>query len=423
MDVLDHLAGEIGQKAGLQHRAGAIHPHLAVRGGGQEEKTVVPDPTGLHVPLDDLGGQGDRLAQVGAVGADDESHVGDVQEVEPPTDAEHPLLMIDVQLTLLPAHLGDVADISFHQRKKIVHNSLGHVGAEGPHRPAELVLAGFLQRRHVQGTLPLPVKDQGIFVRLEPADHRIDRLVRIAENLLDLPPDLAGVPEGGVAVEAEAGAPPRPAPFGIMVGDQKEDFFPAAYRLVDRVEDDLSQVRPPQVEHPPQIADRQDDPQGRLRGAGNMDAPVHAFENDDQGRVTGQVLLEGELGFRAGIDGRVLPVEVENPLDPLFDTPASVPVQHRIVPPCGRADDFYKIEHYSIGNFDKGGRTFFAKGQERQAEGGSKKDRPVTRENSPLLSPATGRTGSASIRASTPHRAAGACAFGQGHWQGQFFPA
>jgi hypothetical protein len=62
----------------------------------------------------------------------------------------------------------------------------------------------------------------------------------------------------------------------------------------------LTQVRPAQIEHPAEVAERLDDTERHMGGDREVDAPVHAFERGDRRRMFRQVTLPGDKGLGTG---------------------------------------------------------------------------------------------------------------------------
>lgn len=63
--------------------------------------------------------------------------------------------------------------------------------------------------------------DEGVFVRLEAADQRVDRAVAIAKNVFHLRADFVGVAHGRFRVVVKTGAATLGIPLRIMVGDDE----------------------------------------------------------------------------------------------------------------------------------------------------------------------------------------------------------
>ena len=101
--------------------------------------------------------------------------------------------------------------------------------------------------------------------------------------------------------------------FGIVIGDQQQHPLPAADHGLHVMSQYLAQVRPAQVEHSAEVAERHDYTGWRVGVDGEVDAPIHAFERSDRRRMLGQIALPGDTGLGTGIRCRILACMLHQP--------------------------------------------------------------------------------------------------------------
>ena len=156
----DDPGGELRQEARLEFGAGAIHADRLVGRRSQQQEAIGGNPSGLHVGIDDGGSRGDGFGKIGAVGADDQSGIGQMQEVEPTPDADDPFAMFDIQLASGTAQGVDVLQVALQQRQQIAADVAGHVGAHLSHALIEFGAFGKRQLADVESGTIAAVDDE-----------------------------------------------------------------------------------------------------------------------------------------------------------------------------------------------------------------------------------------------------------------------
>ena len=220
------------------------------------------------------------------------------------------------------------------ERQQVAHDVRGHVAEGAAQRVGEQVLeAGLaaalgLDRGQVDRGPALPVQREGVLVRLDADHERVDGLVVGAEDALELAAEGERRGARGLQVVVEARAAAAAVPARVVVGDEDQHAAPLLDRAHHLVGDKLPEVGPADVEGAAEVAEGLDDAERRLGDVGQVDAPVHALEGEDRGRVLGLVAPALEVGLGAGEDARVLRAEFREPAHPLRDAPRVDRVRH-----------------------------------------------------------------------------------------------
>ena len=104
-----------------------------------------------------------------------------------------------------------------------------------------------------------------------------------------------------------------------MVGDDEQDAPPSAHHALHVMGKHLTEMRPTEIEHAPQIAERHEDASRRVRRDGDVDAAIHALQDSDSGRMLRKIAFTCQPSFRAAEILSVSFGKIEQPVDALLN--------------------------------------------------------------------------------------------------------